>query len=209
MEYDTKRYKVYTWKNWILLHWIINPGLAVNELIFGQRVPKISLVDRTLDKPKLERSFVPCPHCETLHDGRTWSTQNGTGLKNWFGLYCPKCGGVIPCITNGLSFVILLLTYPIRAPFIAKAKASWLRKQPHRFSDVDPDSVKNPFGRKNWVYTGLGWGFLMFFLMEIIFPMLQLEVGGFRSLLSGLVVWSISGLVFGYSMKLYFGYRPS
>ena len=58
--------------------------LACNvfELILGQRIPKINLEDRTSDKPRLERSYVPCPHCETLYDSRTWSTKTGTGLKN-------------------------------------------------------------------------------------------------------------------------------
>ena len=47
MEFDKEKYKVYTWKNWMMLHWILNPGLAINELILGQRVPKVSLEDKT------------------------------------------------------------------------------------------------------------------------------------------------------------------
>ena len=43
MEFNKEKYKIYTWKNWMVLHWILNPGLAINELILGQRVPKISL----------------------------------------------------------------------------------------------------------------------------------------------------------------------
>jgi hypothetical protein len=54
-----------------MLHWILNPGLAINELILGQRVPKVRLEDKTIDKPRIERVLIPCPHCETLHDGRT------------------------------------------------------------------------------------------------------------------------------------------
>jgi hypothetical protein len=39
MKFNEEKYKVYTWKNWMMLHWIINQGLAINELILGQRTP--------------------------------------------------------------------------------------------------------------------------------------------------------------------------
>lgn len=38
----------------MMLHWILNPGLAINELILGQRVPKVSLEDKSVDKPELK-----------------------------------------------------------------------------------------------------------------------------------------------------------
>ena len=85
---------------------MLNPGLAINELILGQRVPKIMLIDQISDKPFMERTYVPCPHCDTYHDGRTWSQQNNTAFKNWFGLYCPNCGDIIPCIRNWTSALI-------------------------------------------------------------------------------------------------------
>ena len=103
MKYDSKKWKVYTWKNWMMIHWMINPGLVINELILGQRVPKVTLEDKESNKPRIERSYVPCPHCEKLHDSRTWSTQNNTGFKNWFGLYCNNCGKIIPCLINIFS----------------------------------------------------------------------------------------------------------
>ncbi|MCT1530529.1 hypothetical protein M3B46_05945 [Sphingobacterium daejeonense] len=113
MDFDKSKYKVYTWKNWMMLHWLLNPGIMVNELILGQRVPKISLEEKTTDKQWFERSIVPCPHCETLHDGRTWSSVNGTAFKNWFGLYCNTCGNIIPCLINVFSLIILIITFPI------------------------------------------------------------------------------------------------
>lgn len=63
MNYDTDKYKIYTWKSGVMLHWILNPGLAFNELFLGQRVPKVSLIDKTSDKPYMDRGFTPCPHC--------------------------------------------------------------------------------------------------------------------------------------------------
>ena len=40
MEFDKNKYKIYTWKNWMYLHYILNPGLAFNELILGMRLAK-------------------------------------------------------------------------------------------------------------------------------------------------------------------------
>jgi len=209
MQIDKERFKVYTWKHWIMLHWIINPGLAINELVFGQRVPKVSLVDKTLDKPRSERSFTPCPHCETLHDSRTWSTQNGTAFKNWFGLYCPTCGNIIPCLTNVLSFVILVLSYPLRIWFIGRAKEKWLARQPQRFQNIDVEKVPDPFNKENWLWTGLGWGAVMFVLMGIVFPYFDGDEITGRSLLIGVLIWAVAGLLFGNTMKLMNSKHPS
>ncbi len=193
MKFDKQKYRVYTWKNWAMLHWILNPALAINELILGQRVPKISLEDKTIDKPRIERSFVPCPHCETLHDSRTWATANGT---------CRNCGNTIPCLTNWLSFLILAITSPIWYWFRKSLRAKWLAKQPERYENIDIEHVPNPFGEKNWIKTGLSWGAFMFIFMEIGFRSFQgKEITG-RSLLVGIVLWTISGLIFGYVMKL-------
>ncbi len=49
MEFDKEKYKVWKLPHPMLLHWIINPGLAFNELILGQRIPKITLIDKTSD----------------------------------------------------------------------------------------------------------------------------------------------------------------
>jgi len=203
MNYDKKRYKIYTWKNWMILHWILNPGLAINDLILGQKIPKVSLEDKTIDKPRIERTFVPCPHCQAMHDGRTWSTQNGTAFKNWFGLYCKECGNIIPCLPNGLSFIILAITFPIWGWFKERMKAKWLEKQPARFDNISVDHIPNPFDKKTWVATGLTWGVLMFLMMSIVFPYFKDQEITLQSVLIGVVIWSIGGLGFGYTMKRY------
>lgn len=209
MEYNKEKYKVYTWKNWMMLHWILNPGLAINELILGQKVPKVSLEDKTIDKPRIERTYVPCPHCKTLHDGRIWSNENETAFKNWFGLYCKDCGNTIPCLTNALSFIILAITFPIWGWFRNALKAKWLEKQPQRYENIDIESIANPFDEKNWIKTGLGWGVFMFFAMSIAFPFLSGEEISLYSLWLGLVIWTIGGLGFGYSMKVFLNKRLS
>ncbi|MBT3206917.1 MAG: hypothetical protein HN704_11275 [Bacteroidetes bacterium] len=203
MKYNKDIYKIYTWKNLLMFHWIINPGLAINELILGQRVPKISLEDKTSDKPKVERTYVPCPHCEKFHDSRTWSLQNGTAFKNWFGLYCNNCGDIIPCLTNVLSFVILILTYPFWVWFKNDLKKKWLEKQDERYKNLDLESPLNPLKKRTWIISGLIWGLLMFITMTFIFPFFNGDSITLKKSLLSIPVWSIAGLGFGYSMKFF------
>lgn len=204
MEFDREKYNVYTWKNWMILHWILNPGLVINELIVGQRVPKVSLEEKS-NKPRVERSRIPCPHCNTLHDGRTWSTHNGTAFKNWFGLYCPTCGNIIPCLINVFSFIILALTYPIWGWFKNSLKAQWLKKQPKRFENRNLERIPNPFDKKTWPITGLTFGAIMFVVMSLVYPYLTGVEITWETLLSGAIIWAIGGLTFGYVMKIYMG----
>jgi hypothetical protein len=208
MEFDNKKYKVYTWKNWMMLHWILNPGLAINELILGQRIPKISVEDKTADKPRIERTFVPCPHCHTLHDGRTWSAENGTAFKNWFGLYCTNCGKTIPCLMNACSFIILALTFPVWGWFRKSLQAEWLKKQPVRYENIDMERVPDPFDKKSWVKTGLSWGAFMFVTLILVFPWFEGEEITFTSVLTGIAIWTIGGLGFGYAMKIFMNKTP-
>lgn len=204
MNFDKTKYKVYTWKNWMMLHWILNPGLIINELVLGQRVPKITLEDKTTNKPRFERGIVPCPHCETLHDSRTWSTENGTAFKNWFGLYCNNCGNVIPCLINVFSLLVLITTYPIWGWFKKDLKKIWLEKQPQRFKNIDIEKVSNPFDQKSWIKTGLSWGVSMFIMMSIIFPLCDGSEINTKTIIMGIVLWTISGFIFGFTMKLFF-----
>ena len=203
MEFNKEKYKIYTWKNWMIIHWILNPGLAINELILGQRIPKISLEDKTSDKPRVERTFVPCPHCEKLHDGRTWASQNGTAFKNWFGLYCSNCGKIIPCIMNGFSFIILALTFPIWGWFKKSLKENWLKNQPERYENINIEITPNPFDKKSWIKTGLTWGTFMFLIMTFGFPYFDGQEITLKSILIGLIIWTVAGLAFGYTMKIF------
>lgn len=196
------RYKIYDWKNWMMLHWILNPGVAFNELILGQRIPKISLEDKTQKNyARYERIRVPCPHCKTLHDGRTWSTQNGTAFKNWFGLYCTSCGNTIPCLTNIFSLLILTLTFPMWGWFRKSLKAKWLEQQPQRYENIDPGITSPTIDERNWIKAGLNWGAFMFVAMSIAYPLIIGETINFYTLFLGLVIWTIAGLLFGYLLK--------
>jgi hypothetical protein len=204
MKFDSKKYKVYTWKQWMMLHYVLNPGIAVNELFFGQRVPKVSLEDKTSEKPFLERSYVPCPNCETLHDGRTWSSQNGTAFKNWFGLYCPNCGEIIPCLINLTTLLILAITFPIWGWFRKSLKKRWLEKQPKRYKEIEIELLENPFEGYGWIKMGLRWGILTGILMLIFFPLIGVEVFSKQFIVTIAAFVILGGLLFGFIMKLFF-----
>jgi hypothetical protein len=204
MHYDTRQYKVWNWKHPLVLHWILNPGLAVNELLPGQRVPKVMLVERDKSKTLAERSFVPCPHCHTIHSALKWSPQNGTAFKNWFGLYCDHCGRIIPCQWNATSLIILAITFPIWYWFRDRWKERWLEVQREKFSRslslTPPELV--------WWKTGLGFGIVMFVCMELISPLLDGSGITARKLLIGVPVWVLAGLLFGRMVKIMFGTKP-
>jgi predicted RNA-binding Zn-ribbon protein involved in translation (DUF1610 family) len=88
-------------------HMLLNPGIAFNELILGQRLPAVSYVCKSCQTGMLDRSYIHCPCCDTFHPGRLWSYGNAFG--NWLGLNCPTCGSEIPSLLGVTSRV---LTYP-------------------------------------------------------------------------------------------------
>ena len=105
------RFKRIVLPNLLLLHWVINPGLVVNELVLGQRVPKLSMECQDCKLPLLERSLVPCPHYGVVHDGHIWAGKSAFG--NWLGPVCPSCSRRIPALWGVASMAVLALTSPI------------------------------------------------------------------------------------------------
>ena len=200
MNYDKIKYKVWTWKNPMMLHWIINPGIAFNELVLGQRVPKVTLIERDSAKTLAERTFIPCPHCGKLHSGLQWTPQNKTAFKNWFGLYCERCGKIIPCLTNVTSYVILGLTFPVWFLFKNKWKVKWFKEQKIRFSKPLNLTYSEP--KFQWMSLGLSVGFFMFVFMEVLFPLIKGESLTQKGLLIGILIWAFAGLYSGFSMKM-------
>lgn len=208
MNFDPKRWKVYTWKHWSVLFWILNPGSAINELILGQRVAKLYLEDKTMDASKFERGFTPCPHCDELHDNRLWSTENNTAFGNWFGLYCRNCGDVIPCIMSVLTFMILAVTSPIWYWFKDGLKEKWLVKQKDRYEGIDVSTQTNPFAGRGWIVVGLEWGLGMFVIMGVLYPYFIGSHFSWSSLPFSFMLWMLGGLGFGYVMKVTMGRQP-
>ena len=200
MNYDETKYKVWTWKHPLMLHWIINPGLVVNELVLGQRIPKVILIERSSNKSFAESQLVPCPHCETLHSVLKWTPQNKTAFGNWFGLYCDNCGNIIPCLTNLTSYLILWLTLPFWFWFKDSLKEKWLDKQKEKFSK--PLNLSYPQRKNQWLRAGLFFGFFMYIFAVVLFPLIMGESLTQRGLLIGVLIWGIAGFLFGFTMKI-------
>jgi hypothetical protein len=198
MKYDKTKYKIWTWKSPVMLHWIINPGCIFGDFV-GFRQPKVILIERKSSKSMVERTLIPCPHCQTLHSGLKWSKQNKTASKNWFGLYCDNCGKIIPCVANLISYILLGLTFPIWFWFKDKLKANWLEKQKLKFSQPLNLTYSEP--KRKWLLDGLIWGFLMYLFMVILFPLIQGKDITQKGLLIGVPVWMACGLLFGLTMK--------
>ena len=111
-------------------HWLINPGAAVNELLFGMRLPRVCSVCRDCRLPLADRSWVECPNCGELNSGRLWT--GFTGFGNWCGLVCPACGQVIPSIWNYTSRFLLGLTSPLWYFPVRRFRPTYLRFEVNR-----------------------------------------------------------------------------
>lgn len=200
MEYDKEKYKAWKLPHPLLLHWIINPGLAINELIFGQRIPKLTLIDKTSSAPLMERQYVPCPECKALNDGRLWSKGNAMG--HWFGYICPECGGRIPCLWNITSIVLLSLTFPIWIWVKILGEKRWIEKEKLRFKALKTDELPKA-KTTSWIKMGIIFGGLMFCIMSLP-PIIKNRMSPVEIVIQ-ITIWAVAGLVFGFVMKYFIG----
>ena len=91
-----------------------------------------------------------------------------------------------------------------RIDFRSKNSENWLKKQPKRYENIHLEITPNPFDKKNWIKTGLTWGAFMFIIITFGFPyFIDGQKITSKSILIGLIIWTIAGLVFGYTMKLF------
>ncbi len=202
MDYDKEKYKAWKLPHPLLLHWIINPGLAFNELILGQRIPKLTLIDKTSSAPLTERSYVPCPECGALNDGRLWSKGNAMG--HWFGYVCPKCGGRIPCLWNITSIILLVITFPIWIWIKIFAEKRWIEKEKRRFAGIQSNELPKA-KTTSWIKMGAMFGGLMFCIMSLP-KILMSEMSGVYIFIQ-ITICTVAGLFFGLVMKFFLGRR--
>ena len=132
MRYDKNRFKVLSLPHPLVLFWVLFPGTMFFELILGLRLPKVVLVDKESDKPRT--TYYPCPHCETLNDRRLWA--NGNTFEHWFGLVCPSCHQIIPCLWNIFSLVVLAITFPLWYFPVRFFRHRWIEKEKERLAKV-------------------------------------------------------------------------
>jgi hypothetical protein len=200
MEIDRQRYEVWQLPKGLLLHWVLNPGLVVNELLLGQRIPKITLIDRDTTRPLVERQSVPCPHCGTLHDARLWSGKRA--FHNWFGYYCPRCGDTIPCLWNVFSLLLLALTAPLWLWFRKPMRERWLRAQPPRFEHAE-EALLPTAKTVKWWRMGLIWSAIMFVFFAVAESFVH-ELHA-RDLLINALICLFGGVLFSVSLWFFLG----
>ena len=188
----------------ILLHWILNPGLAFNEVILGQRLPKVQLICKDCEGAMVERAYVPCPSCHSMHWGRLWARKRAFG--NWRGIACPACEKPIPCLWNIFSLVLLAITSPIWAlPYFL-----YFRYRPLKpiceLKDGAPPKPK-AITKKTWIVMGAAWGGLMWVAMSLLPVLWHWNEGriAWMTLVVGLAIWGFGGLGFGFTMWLVLG----
>lgn len=200
MDFNKDKYKVLKLPNLMLVHWVVNPGLAFNELVLGQRIPKVTLIDKTSNAPLMERQYVPCPHCHTIHSSSVWPRKAMFG--NWFGLLCPTCDGIIPCLWNYTSLLLLAITFPIWGWFRRPLEARWRaleKQQLLQNKDAEPMKAKDV----SWLKMGLAYGLFMFCAMTLI-QYISSDLSQ-RDVLIQAAIWLIAGLGFGGTMKWFMG----
>lgn len=107
----SKNVSTWSWKHPLLLHWILNPGLAFNEVVLGQRLPSTSYLCRDCKKPIPDRNWVICPHCSQTATARLWMGRHA--FAHWLGIVCPHCGRKMPSMWNLTSLLVVACLSPI------------------------------------------------------------------------------------------------
>ena len=204
MQYDKNRFEVWSLPHLLVLFWVLFPGAILSELILGQRIPKVMLIDKESDKPWLERTYVPCPHCETLNDSRLWAKWNAFG--NWFGFVCLSCHQIIPCLWNIFSLAILALTFPLWYFPARFFRRRWLQKKKKRLAKV----LERPLIQAksiNWLLIGtFGFGGFMWLVNEVVPQVWEVLNGGEWDLIMmfvALLIWLATGFAWGLAMRFF------
>ena len=195
-------------------HMFLNPGLAVNELLLGQRFPSRLYVCKACELPLADRTFVHCPECDSFLDGRLWSYGNAFG--HWLGLFCPTCGGEIPCLRNLTTAAILAVSAPILWLPQKLCKDRLLPSQKLRIARAQNKYLTTPDIKQrkpvNYWRMGLLWGLSMDVIFSFFLGARSINWihGGWTELfviygfllLKGLLIWLPAGAVFAVTCKL-------
>lgn len=207
---DTARYKRWALPHPLVLLWFLSPTSAFNELVLGQRLPRLLLIDKASDSPLMERCYIPCPGCNEMHDARLWSQANAFG--HWFGYVCPACMGVIPCLWSVTSLLLLAVTAPVWVPTVYFWKGRWLEFEKRRVLALRergmPEAAGIPWANLGVVYFG---GF-MWVVIDLI-PQLFLWAKGHHAdwikVAITLPVWLVGGWAWGRAMRFFMTRRPT
>ncbi|MCL1057240.1 hypothetical protein L2729_04430 [Shewanella gelidimarina] len=206
MRYDPNKYQILQLPSPLLLFWAINPVLAINELVLGQRLPEVMLIEKHSKQPLSARQVVPCPHCHAMNPGMLWS--NGNAFGHWFGYVCPECSGVIPCLWNFTSLLLLTLSAPLWWLMKQPLKKRWLARS---YQKVTAMKANPPTPNKNHCSIKIGQTFAVtIFLLMLLIPTNEpswsLQQAGISLLLSsflGVMFAQLMALIMSRSKKRY------
>jgi hypothetical protein len=190
----------------LVLHYVLNPGIAVSEVLLGLCCPKITLYCQTCQLPLYARTYVPCPHCRTMHDARLWS--KGRVFGNWRGYICPNCKQRIPRLWNVFSLLILIVLAPIWYFPYRFFYRNYRRRS--RAANISTAIISNPT-KKTWIFMGASFAWFMWLFMSLIPAVIQFaktQVFPFSVVLTDLVIYGISGFCFGLLMYLILSKKP-
>ena len=204
MQYDKDRFQIWKLPHPSVLFWVLFPPLIIMELILGLRHPKVALIDKKSNKPWMERIYIPCPHCTTLNDNRIWA--KGNVLGHWFGLVCPNCHQVIPCLWNLFSLAILTITYPLWYFPARFFRQRWLEKEKERLSNA----LERPLIQAktiNWLFRGTFYlGGFMWVILGVVPQMWNILNGKEWDLIMMFVmlpIWLLTGFAWGLAMRFW------
>lgn len=109
----------------IMIHWMLNPGLVLNELGFGQVVGR-DVFSCAKCSPAFMHNigkYLSCPGCGRAHRTDLWQGKNSFG--HWRGMICPDCAGTIPRAWNATSLLFLSLTFILWWPILKMLGDNW------------------------------------------------------------------------------------
>ncbi|MEL6692820.1 MAG: hypothetical protein AAFQ12_07255 [Pseudomonadota bacterium] len=181
--------------------WVLNPIIAINELMLGQRIPEETLVEESVELDAPPKEYVECPSCGHLTDLNLWS-QAGAKFRNWFGLACPNCGSTLPTCQNVWSRLITLVLFPLVTVLKDRFQSRALAEQLQKLRRVETDKQ---LGDASFKALRLGVSFGAAMAVFLSFASL-VELGKILpAIVIGLVGGSLSGLLFGGLMHVFRG----
>ncbi|MBF7074242.1 hypothetical protein ISG33_12620 [Glaciecola sp. MH2013] len=210
-QFDREKWKVWHKNHPLIIHWRLNPGLAFNELILGQRNPEVMLIDKHSDKAECDSTFVPCPHCGELNSSKLYAHDNA--FKNWAGLYCGSCDKQIPTVLNLFSFLALIITFPLFICFTMFYKEKVKTASIKRTKKLREQYTNNTLPTaEDTSFTKLGFQFGLYFFGAMCVSSLFLSDSMTDFELRDMGVLAIcscfAGLLFGVLMKFMVGRKP-
>ncbi len=196
----------------MLLHWVLNPAIAINEVLLGQRIPSVTYCCVNCDRPWAERQYVKCPGCRVFLPPWTWGRANALG--HYFGLFCPDCGHRIPSLMNLVTLIVVAITLPVWLPIWCLVRRRWIpweQDRGRRARDKDVTKILSRSPRYFAITGALGFGIPMWLIFTFLFPYIMAfgsgqPAGSTRSLpwtvhLIMLVIWLTGGVAFGLLMR--------